>query len=84
MRSAHLKGIATIQNTGGVMWGSDEGKNVSYWQASADGLRNDSLGKSTETEVCVIGGGIAGLTTAYLLARAGRQVLVIDDGPIGG
>ena len=66
------------------MWGSDEGKNVSYWQASADGLRNDSLGESTETEVCVIGGGIAGLTTAYLLARAGRQVLVIDDGPIGG
>ena len=34
------------------------------------------------TDVCVIGGGIAGLTTAYLLARAGRQVIVLDDSPI--
>jgi glycine/D-amino acid oxidase-like deaminating enzyme/nitrite reductase/ring-hydroxylating ferredoxin subunit len=34
--------------------------------------------------VCVVGAGIAGLTTAYLLARAGRAVVLIDDGPIGG
>jgi succinate dehydrogenase/fumarate reductase flavoprotein subunit len=30
------------------------------------------------TEVCVIGAGIAGLTTAYLLRKAGRDVEVID------
>src|SRR5687767_12303146 len=30
------------------------------------------------TEVCIIGGGIAGLTTAYLLRQAGRDVEVID------
>jgi glycine/D-amino acid oxidase-like deaminating enzyme/nitrite reductase/ring-hydroxylating ferredoxin subunit len=36
------------------------------------------------TGVCIIGAGIAGMTTAYLLARAGRAVVVIDDGPIGG
>jgi glycine/D-amino acid oxidase-like deaminating enzyme/nitrite reductase/ring-hydroxylating ferredoxin subunit len=34
-------------------------------------------------DVCVVGAGIAGLTTAYLAARAGRSVLVLDDGQIG-
>jgi glycine/D-amino acid oxidase-like deaminating enzyme/nitrite reductase/ring-hydroxylating ferredoxin subunit len=38
----------------------------------------------SETDVCIIGGGIAGLTTAYLLTKAGRKVTVIDDGLIGG
>src|SRR5262245_31394012 len=29
-------------------------------------------------EVCVVGGGIAGLTTAYCLARDGRRVVVLE------
>jgi glycine/D-amino acid oxidase-like deaminating enzyme/nitrite reductase/ring-hydroxylating ferredoxin subunit len=37
-----------------------------------------------ETEVCVVGAGIAGLSAAYGLAREGRRVLLVDDGPIGG
>lgn len=36
------------------------------------------------TNVCIVGAGISGMTTAYLLARAGRAVIVIDDGQIGG
>jgi glycine/D-amino acid oxidase-like deaminating enzyme/nitrite reductase/ring-hydroxylating ferredoxin subunit len=63
---------------------SDEGKTVSYWEASEDLLNKDSLNQSIETDVCIIGGGISGLTTAYLLAKAGRRVIVIDDGVIGG
>jgi glycine/D-amino acid oxidase-like deaminating enzyme/nitrite reductase/ring-hydroxylating ferredoxin subunit len=43
-----------------------------------------TLTQDLRTNVCVVGAGIAGLTTAYLLARAGRAVVVIDDGPIGG
>ena len=35
-------------------------------------------------DVCIVGAGIAGLTTAYLLCRKGSRVMVIDDGPIGG
>jgi glycine/D-amino acid oxidase-like deaminating enzyme/nitrite reductase/ring-hydroxylating ferredoxin subunit len=35
-------------------------------------------------DVCIIGAGIAGLTTAYLVGREGRSVVVLDDGPIGG
>jgi glycine/D-amino acid oxidase-like deaminating enzyme/nitrite reductase/ring-hydroxylating ferredoxin subunit len=36
------------------------------------------------TDVCIVGAGIAGLSTAYLLAREGLSVIVLDDGPIGG
>ena len=40
---------------------------------------------SNETaDVCVVGAGIAGLTTAYLLSKAGQDVVVLDDGAIGG
>ena len=35
-------------------------------------------------DVAVIGGGIAGLTAAVLLARAGRSVTVFDTGDLGG
>jgi glycine/D-amino acid oxidase-like deaminating enzyme len=63
---------------------SDEGKTVSYWEASEDLVENGSLTQSIETDVCIIGGGISGLTTAYLLTKAGVRVIVIDDGAIGG
>ncbi|HEX8250148.1 MAG TPA: FAD-dependent oxidoreductase [Pyrinomonadaceae bacterium] len=63
---------------------SDEGKTVSYWEASEDLLNKSALGESIETDVCIIGGGISGLTTAYLLTKAGKKVVVIDDGTIGG
>jgi glycine/D-amino acid oxidase-like deaminating enzyme/nitrite reductase/ring-hydroxylating ferredoxin subunit len=32
-------------------------------------------------DVCVLGSGIAGLTTAYLLAREGKRVIVLDAKP---
>ena len=63
---------------------SNEGRTVSIWEASEDLPQAYTLGQSIETDVCVIGGGISGLTTAYLLAKAGKRVIVIDDGEIGG
>ena len=42
------------------------------------------LRRGQTAEVCVIGAGIAGLSAAYQLARAGQSVVVLDDGPIGG
>lgn len=42
------------------------------------------LAADARVEVCVVGAGIAGMTTAYLLTKKGRKVMVIDDGPVGG
>ena len=63
---------------------SDEGKTVSYWEATGDLSEKNSLVQSIETDVCIIGAGISGLTTAYLLMKVGKRVIVIDDGVIGG
>src|SRR5687767_786993 len=38
----------------------------------------------TTADVCIVGAGIAGLTTAYLLAKQGASVIVLDDGPTAG
>ena len=35
-----------------------------------------------DSEVIVIGGGIAGATTAYFLARYGRRVILLERGEI--
>jgi glycine/D-amino acid oxidase-like deaminating enzyme/nitrite reductase/ring-hydroxylating ferredoxin subunit len=51
---------------------------------AADVPELPTLTHDIRTSVCIVGAGIAGMTTAYLLARAGRAVVVIDDGPIGG
>lgn len=60
------------------------GTTVSVWAATADTPSESPLSKDTSANVCIIGAGIAGLTTAYLLAREGKAVIVLDDGPIGG
>jgi len=44
----------------------------------------EPLAEKTSAHVCIVGAGIAGMTTAYLLAREGKSVVVLDDGPIGG
>ena len=40
------------------------------------------LSGNAEADVCVVGAGIAGLTTAYRLTREGKSVIVLDDGRI--
>lgn len=54
------------------------------WQATCRIARRPALDTDVETDVCVIGAGIAGMSTAYLLAVQGTRVVVLDDGPIGG
>lgn len=55
----------------------------SIWSATAPILRAPSLDKNIRADVCVVGAGIAGMTTAYLLAREGKSVVVIDKNKIG-
>jgi glycine/D-amino acid oxidase-like deaminating enzyme/nitrite reductase/ring-hydroxylating ferredoxin subunit len=57
---------------------------TSIWMALDERPSLPSLTKSATADVCIIGAGIAGMSTAYLLARAGLSVVVLDDGPIGG
>lgn len=60
------------------------GQSVSVWMATASVPAEHALRENTTADVCVIGAGIAGITTAYLLASEGRSVVVLDDGPIAG
>ncbi|HJU54863.1 MAG TPA: FAD-dependent oxidoreductase [Pyrinomonadaceae bacterium] len=64
---------------------SDSGETTSVWMATADEIETDGpLNADTSADVVVVGAGIAGMTTAYLLAREGRKVVVLDDGAVGG
>jgi glycine/D-amino acid oxidase-like deaminating enzyme/nitrite reductase/ring-hydroxylating ferredoxin subunit len=60
------------------------GRTLSLWAGTAEVPGRPSLAGDLTTDVCIVGAGISGLTTAYLLAKEGRQVVVLDDGPIGG
>lgn len=63
---------------------SDSGHTTSVWMGTTEVPEFQSLMQDLRANVCIVGAGIAGMTTAYLLARAGRAVVLIDDGPIGG
>lgn len=41
------------------------------------------LTRDAEVDVVIVGAGIGGLTTAYLLQREGRSVMVLDKDPLG-
>ena len=58
--------------------------NLSSWFANiSKPLKYDKLNKNISADVVIVGGGIAGLTTAYILSKAGKRVAVLDDGYIG-
>src|SRR3954465_11913442 len=63
---------------------SDSGHTTSVWMDTTEVPQFQPLTQDMRVNVCIVGAGIAGMTTAYLLARAGRAVVVIDDGPLGG
>jgi glycine/D-amino acid oxidase-like deaminating enzyme/nitrite reductase/ring-hydroxylating ferredoxin subunit len=52
--------------------------------ATADVPDFPPLVGDAECDVCIVGAGIAGLTTGYALAGAGKRVVILDDGPVGG
>ena len=45
---------------------------ISSWMATAKVPSRASLKENIKTDVCVVGAGIAGMTTAYLLASEGK------------
>ena len=58
-------------------------KNEPIW-TSVPAPKFSKLADDASVDVAIVGAGIAGVTTAYLLAREGRSVLLLDDGPVGG
>jgi glycine/D-amino acid oxidase-like deaminating enzyme/nitrite reductase/ring-hydroxylating ferredoxin subunit len=64
--------------------GERAGANRSFWERTVAKLWTAPLEQNITADVCVIGAGIAGVTTAYLAVRDNRSVVLIDDGPVGG
>ena len=60
------------------------GSSRSFWMGTARIAEGKPLAGDHVADVCVVGAGIAGLTTALALQRSGRKVLVLDDGPVAG
>ncbi|RZQ60216.1 FAD-dependent oxidoreductase [Amycolatopsis suaedae] len=56
---------------------------LSLWVDTAPSPARDTVGLPSEVDVVVIGAGIAGLTTAYELATAGRTVAVLEAATVG-
>src|SRR5438270_13552779 len=64
--------------------GERAGAKPSFCERTAQKFYTTALTENLMADICVIGAGIPGVTAAYLLAREGRDVVLIDDGPIGG
>ena len=50
----------------------------SVWTEPPTSRSGDRLGADASCDVCIVGAGIAGLTTAYRLTRKGKSVLVLE------
>jgi glycine/D-amino acid oxidase-like deaminating enzyme/nitrite reductase/ring-hydroxylating ferredoxin subunit len=53
-------------------------KHQSYWLKVLENQPYAALNQDLQTEILVVGAGIAGLLTAYHLAKAGKKVVVLD------
>ncbi|MCU7494814.1 MAG: FAD-dependent oxidoreductase [Ignavibacteria bacterium] len=59
------------------------GRTLSYWVDSVKPAPFGKLDRNLKVDVVIVGAGISGLTTAYLLSREGKNVAVVEDGNIG-
>jgi glycine/D-amino acid oxidase-like deaminating enzyme/nitrite reductase/ring-hydroxylating ferredoxin subunit len=62
----------------------NSGESTSVWMKTATVPEQATLQESLHADVCVVGAGIAGLTTAYLLAKQKKSVVVLEGRTIGG
>ena len=59
------------------------GKHISYWIDTAPAKVANPLRENLETDVVIVGGGLAGVTIAYCLSQSGKKVILVEDGHIG-
>ena len=55
----------------------------SVWNSEVNFRKRDTLRENIKCDILVIGAGMAGLLTAYMLEKSGRDVIVIDAKSIG-
>ena len=60
------------------------GEKPSVWMETAQVQTFPELTGDLSCDVCIVGAGIVGISTAYMLAKEGKSVVVLDDGPIAG
>src|SRR6188508_2109060 len=63
--------------------GAKSDKPISYWTDSSAPIVKVSLAENLETDVVIVGGGLAGLSVAYCLSQSGKKVILVEDGSIG-
>ena len=56
----------------------------SYWISSVEGLKKDygKLESKEKADVCIIGGGLTGLTCGYYLSKLGKKVIILEKDKI--
>ena len=66
------------------MMKAPDGATVPYWYKGAQIPKYRRARGKLHADVCIVGAGIAGLATAYFLAQEGKNIVVLDEGEIGG
>ena len=68
------------QNTEGAFMNlHHHGETLSLWPDTSNMPQFEKLRENAFADVCVIGGGIGGLTTAYLLMKEGKKVILVES-----
>src|SRR5438552_19078559 len=77
------RAIPTCNKRGRPSMPTNQKQTASAWEVSVEMPRYQSLKQDVRADVCIVGAGIAGMTTAYLLARRGKAVVVVDAEQVG-
>ncbi|WP_187262998.1 FAD-dependent oxidoreductase [Pontibacter beigongshangensis] len=62
----------------------ESGATLPVWVENIEMPATTPLHENISCDVCVVGAGLAGITTAYLLAKEGKRVVVVEAKKIGG
>jgi glycine/D-amino acid oxidase-like deaminating enzyme len=55
----------------------------SWFKDTVQPAKFEKLSENISVDVAIVGGGIAGVTTAYLISKSGKSVALLEDGYIG-
>jgi len=59
-------------------------RSLSVWESTNPQQEYPPLSGSDTADTVIVGAGIAGMSVAYHLAKAGQRVIVLDDNAVGG